>query len=247
MSTPQRLLTLLAAALIGMAFGTTAADAAPKVPKKHKFEVTFEGNWGVLWYVKMADGEPHHNCLAGHTADGSVDFDAWTRNKRKITTKLYADPRKGTFFGAARIETALERKFTMGQVVKGCEQEYARAEADLDCDDGFPQWGRFRNPPAWLDIAGGRNVISVGVRREAAQEHINEIWDFCPFWGSYEGNIGGRAKLSKKKLFSGRTQTVKGTSRQDVDGLKGDGTHEQEGFQEWKMKIRYVKPKPTKR
>src|SRR5215207_6051897 len=129
MTTPQRLLTLLAAALIGMAFGTTAADAASKLPRKQKFEVTFEGNWGVLWYVRMNDGEPHHNCLTGISSDGESNFDAWTKRKRKVTTKLYVDKKKGSAFGGIPIQAALERKFTFGQVPKGCEQEYARAQA----------------------------------------------------------------------------------------------------------------------
>jgi hypothetical protein len=34
---------------------------------------------------------------------------------------------------------------------------------------------------------------------------------------------------------------VKGTTRMDYPG--GGGNHEQEGYQEWKMTIRYVKPK----
>jgi len=245
MFTAQRLLTLLAAALVGMAFGTTAADAAPKVPKKHKFEVTFEGNWGVLWYVRMADGEPHHNCLTGISSDGSVDFNAFTKNKRKVTTKLYVDKKKGSAFGGIPIQAVLERQFEFGQVPKGCEIEYARAKSEFDCEDGMPQWGMHGNPPAWLDIGVGRGRIGVGVRYD--NDLIDDVWKFCPFWGQDEGKIGGQAKLSTKKLFSGKTQTVKGYSRQDVDGFKGDGTHEQEGFQEWKLKIRYVKPKPKKR
>jgi hypothetical protein len=240
MFTAQRLLILLAAALVGMAFGTTAADAAPE---RHKFEITFEGNWGVLWYVRLADGEPHHNCLTGIASDGESSFEAWTRNRRKVTARLYVDRRRGSFFGAVPLETALERKFTFGQVPKGCEIEYGRALGDFDCDDGSPQWGRFRNPPAYLDIAGGRGRVGIGVRREQETEHINEIWDFCPFWGQDEGKIGGQAKLSARKLFSGRTQTVRGLARADVGGGNGDGVHEQEGFQEWRLKIRYLKPR----
>ena len=84
-----------------------------------------------------------------------------------------------------------------------------------------------------------------GLTPEVAERNdlIDQVWKACPFWGQDEGKIGGQVKLSKKKLLSGKTQTIKGTSRQDVDGGHDDGVHEQEGFQEWKLKIRYVKPK----
>lgn len=244
MFTTQRLLILLTAALIGMAFGTTAADAAPK---KRKFEVTFQGYWGVNWYVRVEDEEPHHVCIGGYGADGEENFEAWTRNRRPVRATLYADPRKRSFFGRVPLETALERKFTMGQPDPGCKEEYGKAAADLDCDTGSPQWGRFGNPPAYLDVAGGGGRVGVGVTREGKDELIERVWKFCPFWGVYEGDIGRNApgKMNMGKLFSGKAQVVKGYARQDHPG--GGALHEQEGYTEWKMKIRYLKPKKKKR
>ncbi len=231
------LLPLLALCALSVCLPTTASAA----PKKAKFEVTFKGYWGVDWYVRMEDEEPHHVCLAGIGANGESDFEAWTKNNRKVTATLYADPRKGSAFGHLPIETALERKLTMGQAHPGCTEEYGKAASELDCDNGSPQWGRFNNPPAYLDIAAGRGRVGVGVTRYEEEELIAQVWDWCPFWGNYEGKIGNEAKLSSKKLFSGKPVTVKGTTRMDYPG--GGGNHEQEGYQEWKMTIRYVKPK----
>lgn len=240
MPTPQRLLILFAAALVGMAFGTTAADAAPK---KQKFEVTFEGDWGALYYIRLEDEEPHHVCIGGYGSEGGSIFEAWTKNKRKVKATLYADAKKGAFFGRVPVETALQRSFTFGRPDPGCVEEYSEARAKYNCDDGIAQWGRFGNPPAYLDVAGGGGRVSVGVSREREDELIDDVWDFCPFWGRYEGKIGRNApaRISTKKLFSGKTQTVKGSARQDLPG--GGAQHEQEGLTEWKMKIRYIKPK----
>ena len=231
------LLPVLALAALAACLPSPASAA----PKKAKFEVTFKGYWGVAWYVRLEDEEPHHVCIAGYGADGDSEFEAWTKNNRKVTATLYADPRKGSVFGRVPVETALERKFTMGQADPGCKEEYGEAASKLNCDSGSPQWGRFGNPPAYLSIAAGRGVASVGVDREQEAELIDHVWDFCPFWGHFEGDIGSEAKLSTKKLFSGKPVTVKGTTRQDYPG--GGGHHEQEGYQEWSMTIRYVKPK----
>jgi hypothetical protein len=235
MSTPQRFLILCLAVVFAMGLGQTAADAAPK---KQKFEVTFEGYWGVSWYVRLSDEEPHHVCLAGIGADGDAELEAWTPGKRKVKATLYADAKRGSLFGRVPIETAATRKLTFGQVHPGCEIEYGDAASRLNCDSGSPQWGRFGNPPAYLELAAGRGGIATGVVRAQRDELIDEVWDFCPFWGAYEGEIGSSTKLSAKKLFSGKPVSVKGYKRQDFPG--GGGFHEQEGYTEWKLTIRYL-------
>lgn len=231
-------LTALAALLVPAAALNPSAAAA--APRKAAFDVKFQGDAGALWYVKLADGEPHHPCLAGDGAEGSVDIDAATKGKRTVRSRLYLDQRQGHVFGRVPLEVVEHRSFTMGGALAGCDEDYAESAGRLDCEDGSPQWGLHGNPPAWLDVAAGRGTVAVGVSPEKQSELIDHVWNFCPFWGQ-RPEIGGRAKLSTRALLSGRPQTVKGRVVTDRQG--GDGEHAQEGVATWKLTIRYLKPR----
>ena len=239
MSTSQRLLTLCAAVLVAVLLGQTAADARG-LPPKQKFEVTFKGEWGQDWYAYGDDNQNwsyQDQCIVGIGGNGGAQFDAW--RTRKVVS-LPADAKKGVMYGQVPIETALTRTVTLGQKPPvDCDDTYLELASHLACDQ-TAQWGRFGNPPAYLNVIAGKGVVSVDVFREKEQELLDQIFPWCPFYGDGEGKIEGGAKLPAKKLFDGKPHTIKGKGRADQDG---PSTHEAEGYYEWSLTIRYVKPK----
>jgi hypothetical protein len=228
---------LIAVAAAGLPSTATATAA----PKKATFEVKFAGEWGALWYAKQADGEPHHVCLAGEGAEGSVDLDARTVGRSPARAGLYLDRARGHVFGRVRLGVVERRSLDMGGAIKGCDEEHAESTGLLDCERATARWGDAGGPPAWLDVAAGRGGVSVSVDRDQTSETINGAWRFCPFWGAVDAKIEGTARLSTAALLSGRPQTVRGRSTHDHPA--GEGQHAQEGRSSWTMTIRYVRPR----
>jgi hypothetical protein len=231
-----RALTALAV-LLGLA-AASPGDAAA-APQKATFAVQFEGSFDASWNVRLDDGEPHHPCLVGDGAEGAVRVEAGTRGTRKA--RLLLDRRRGHVFGRVPLQAAELRTFTMGQAVKGCEEDHAESAGRLDCGPNA-HWGRDGAAPAWLDVAAGRGGVSVSVARDQEPETIDRTWPFCPFWGARDPKIEGSAKLSTRRLLSGRPQTV--TARASHAETGGEGRHAQEGQAEWRLTIRYVRPRP---
>lgn len=233
------LASLVAAALIGAAFGSTAADAATGLPSKQKFEVTYEAEYGQDWYAYGDDNQNWdfaEQCIVGIRGTGSSEFHA--RTKKKVVS-LPANAKKGVIYGQVPVEAWLFRKVTLGQrPPEGCGySDYDELASRLDCEDGAPQWGRHGNPPAYLNIIAGKGVISTDLHREREKELIAHVLPFCPFLGTEEGEVGGVAKLPAKRLFDGKAHTIKGKGRHDQTG---PSTHQAEGFSEYSLTIRYL-------
>jgi hypothetical protein len=239
MPTSQRCLTLLVTVLAAVLLGQTAAQAGG-LPPKQKFEVTYKAEYGQDWYAYGNDDrnwDYAEQCIVGIGGNGTAQFDAW-RTKKLVS--LPADAKKGVIYGQVPVETALSRSVTLGQKPPlDCDEAYLELASHLACDQ-TAQWGRFGNPPAYLNIIAGKGVVSLDVAREKEQELINEIFPWCPFLGTEEGHLEGAAKLPAKKLFDGKPHTVKGKARRDQ---LGPSTHQAEGFSEWTLTIRYLKPK----
>ena len=237
--TLRLLATLIAAALIGAAFGSTAADAKGGLPPKQKFEVTYKAEFGQDWY---AFGDDNQNwdfavqCIVGLRGAGTSEFHA--KRTRKVVS-MPADAKKGVIYGQVPVEAWLYRTLTLGErPPEGCGyNDYDQLAAKKDCDAETPQWGLHGNPPAYLNIIAGKGVVSTDVRREREKELIDYIWDFCPSYGHEEGEVGGVAKLPGKKLFDGKAHTIKGKARHDQLGPE---TSQAEGFSEYSLTIRYL-------
>ena len=238
----MRRLLLPLAALLALAVCVPPASAA--LPKKQKFEVTYKAEYGQDWY---AYGDDNSNwdfaeqCIVGIRASGSSEFHAQTK-KKKTLVSMPADAKKGVIHGQVPVEAWLFRKVTLGQrPPEGCGySDYDELASRLDCDSEAPQWGLHGNPPAYLNIIAGKGVVSTDVRRENEQELIAEVLPWCPFLGTEEGHVEGAAKLPAKKLFDGKPHTIRGKARRDQ---LGPSTHQAEGFSEYSLTIRYVKPK----
>jgi hypothetical protein len=232
------LATLLAAALIGAAFGTTAADARTGLPPKQKFEVTYTAEYGQDWYAKGDDNSNwsyQDQCVVGMGGSGSSEFHA--KRSRKVVS-MPADAKKGVIYGQVPVEAWLYRTVTLGQKPPDdCDDTYFELQSHLDCESQSPQWGLNGNPPAYLNVIAGKGVVSTDVAREKEQELIAQILPWCPFYGTEEGQVGGGAKLPAKKLFDGKAHTIKGKARHDQ---LGPSTHQAEGFSEWSLTIRYL-------
>jgi hypothetical protein len=233
------LASVLAAALVGALIGTTAADARG-LPPKQKFEVTYKAEYGQDWYAYGDDNQNwdyQDQCVVGMGGSGSSEFHA-QRSKKVVS--MPADAKKGVIYGQVPVEAWLYRKVTLGQKPPAdCDDTYLELANRLDCDSQSPQWGLNGNPPAYLNIIAGKGVVSTDVAREKEQELIAQILPWCPFYGTEEGQVGGGAKLSSKQLFDGKAHTIKGKARHDQ---LGPSTHQAEGFSEWSMTIRYLKP-----
>jgi hypothetical protein len=235
----MRRLLLPLAALCALAVCAAPAQA---LPKKQKFEVTYKAEYGQDWYAYGDDNsnwDYAEQCIVGIRASGSSEFHAQTKKK---VVSLPADAKKGVIYGQVPVEAWLHRKVTLGQrPPEGCGySDYDELASRLDCDSGSPQWGLHGNPPAYLNIIAGKGVVSTDVRREKEKELIDHVLPFCPFLGTEEGHVGGAAKLPAKKLFDGKAHTIKGKARHDQ---LGPSTHQAEGFSEYSLTIRYVKPK----
>jgi hypothetical protein len=237
----MRRLLLPLAALLALSLCAPAANAGGLPPKK-KFEVTYKAEYGQDWYAHGDDNanwDYAEQCIVGLAASGSSEFHAQTKKK---VVALPADAKKGVIYGQVPVEAWLFRKVSLGQrPPEGCGYtDYDELASRLDCDSGSPQWGLHGNPPAYLNIIAGKGVVSTDVRREQEQELINHVIPWCPFLGTAEGEVGGAARLPAKKLFDGKPHTIKGKARHDQ---LGPSTHQAEGFSEYSLTIRYVKPK----
>jgi hypothetical protein len=237
MSTSQRVLLLCCVVLGAALFGQTAAQARG-LPPKQKFEVTYDSEYGQNWYAygdDNANWDYADQCVVGLGASGESEFHA---QRKKRIVSLPADPKKGVIYGTAPAEAWLYRKVTLGDVPPdSCKETYYELANHLDCESETPQWGLNGNPPATLSIVAGKGVISTDVFLDQREEQINRFFDWCPFLGTEEGQVGGAARLPAKQLFDGKPHTVKGKARHDQ---LGPSTHQTEGFSEWKLTIRYL-------
>jgi hypothetical protein len=240
----MRRLLLPLAALLALSVCLPAAANAGGLPKKQKFEVAYHAEYGQNWY---AVGDDNSNwdfaeqCIVGIGGQGTSEFYAHTKTKKTVVS-MPADAKKGVIYGQVPIEAWLTRRVFLGQrPPEGCGySDYDTLRDRLDCEDGSPQWGLHGNPPAYLNIIAGKGHVTTDVRREKERELIDHVLPFCPFLGTEEGKVGGVSKLPAKKLFDGKPHTVKGKARHDQLGPE---THQAEGYSEYSLTIRYIKPK----
>lgn len=242
MNTPQRFLTLCLAVFVAVAFGQTAADAKG-LPPKQKFEVTYEAEWNSVW---IASGDHNTNwdfadqCVVGIDGRGRSQFGAQTK---KTVVSLPADAKKGTIYGQVPIRAWVVRGFSIGErPPEGCGyDDYDELSQRVDCSNA-PQWDHWEgegwdNPPAYLNVIAGKGVVNTDVRREREKEHLATQLPYCPFLGTKEGDVGGTAKLSTKKLFSGKPVTVTGKAEHYQSSVS---THRASGDSKYKLTIRYL-------
>ena len=204
----------------------SAPSAADAAPKKQKFEVTFEGDWGVHWYVRMDDERAPPRLPDRHRAPTAMsEFDAWTQEQaqgqgdalrgREEGRRLR--PRPGR--GRARAHSS-----TFGPGAdQGCgDRVRRRGERASTATDGMPQWGRSRQPAR---VPGHRRRRRTrrrrGRPRSEEQELIDEVWDCARSGATTRARSAAQAKLSRRSSSRGKPQTVKGTTRQDFPGGGG--------------------------
>jgi hypothetical protein len=234
----------LRAALLAMAVALAATGPALAATKKQRFQVTFKGEHGQDWRVFPTDDETTPSCLLGIGASGESQLTAYTR--KPTTVSLYADKKKGAIFGQVPIVAYLERQFTVGQAPPDdcLSVEYKELRDGATCDQtGYWNYYDF-SPPAFVEVASGGGHVSIGVIRRDEDKILDTIFPRCPFAGVEEGKIEGQAKLSGKRLFDGKPHTIKGTTRRDYPAPE---EHSVEGYDEWSMTIKAIKPKSKKR
>jgi hypothetical protein len=234
--------TFARAALLAMAVAlalSTTAEAAPKLTKQ-KFAVTFKGEHGQDWVVRLTDAEFEPNCTIGPGAYGSSQLDAQTRKTQVVT--FLANRRAGTALGSAPVDAFLNRTFALGSTPPDdCRDVSYERWSGESCSDAPAAWSYWpHSPPADVAITAARGRIAVEVRRAEKERLLEELFPLCPFAGVEEGKIEGTTKLAKAKLFSGKAQTVKYSARHDYPAPKD---HEVEGLYEWTLTIKAIKPK----
>ena len=230
---------LAAATLLAIAtmFAVSGSAQAAQL-KKQRFQVTFTAEHAQDWQVRPTDAEHTPNCIVGQGGTGTSTLEAKTRKPQ--TVELYANRKAGTAIGDVPIDAFLTRTFSLGQKPPDdcLTVEYEQLSASATCDQtGI--WGQYdHSPAAEVSLAAARGRIGIQVNRGDEERILEEIFPLCPFAGVEEGKVEGEARLAKRKLFSGRPQTVKGYSRHD---FPGPAEHNVEGYYEWKLTIKALK------
>jgi hypothetical protein len=230
---------VLLALAVALAVCAPASAAKDRTFKKQRFAITFKGEHGQDWQVRPSDDETTPNCVVGLDGTGTSELEAST--KKTQTVSLYVNRRSGTAFGDVPVKAELFRTLTLGSPPPDdCDNKMWRDLRDgATCDQGG-FWNVYDfSPKAYVSLAAGRGGIAIKLIREDKERLLDEIFPLCPFNGVEEGKIEGQAKLSKARLFDGKTHTVKGFSRHD---FPAPADHSVEGFYEWKLRIRAIEP-----
>jgi hypothetical protein len=239
-STPRKFLAAAAACAVAALFACAGspAQAASSGGKLQKFSVKFTGENGQDWLVKETDAEHEPNCIIGPGAYGSTELHTYTTGFE--TVKVYADQKHGVLTGSAPLEAFLSHELTLGQLPpEDCRDvEYKRLQTAKDCSP-TAVWNK-SHPwrPANVAIGVARNRVQVEVDLKDELDVVDADLHNCPGAGYDDTRIDGVAKISTKKLFSGKSQTIKFHTRNDHPAPE---QHDVEGFYEWTLIIKAVK------
>jgi hypothetical protein len=239
-STPMKSCAAAAlCAVAGLLAVTGPAHAAPKL-KLQKFAVKFEGEHGQDWKVSPTDDEYEPNCILGPGAYGGSELHTYTTGTEIV--KVAADSKAGVLTGRAPLEAFLSHELTLGSLPPDdCRDvDYMRLQSVKDCSP-VAQWNK-SHPwrPAAVNFSVARGKVGVEVELAEENDVIAADLERCPGAGYEETKIEGVTKISTKKLFSGKPQTVKFHARHDYPA---PAQHDVEGFYEWTLTIKAVLPK----
>jgi hypothetical protein len=235
--------TLAAAAICAvaslLAVTTGPAQAAPKL-KMQKFAVKFVGEHGQDWKVSPTDDEYEPNCIIGPGAYGGSELHTYTTGTEVVS--VAASRKAGVAIGRAPLEAFLSHELALGSLPPDdCrDAQYAQLESNKDCSP-VAQWNK-THPwrPAYVSFTVARGKVAVDVDLAEENDVIMSDLARCPGAGYEETKIEGVRPISAKKLFSGKSQTIKFHARHDYPA---PAHHDVEGFYEWTLTIKALPPK----